>query len=298
MNQNYQKIIQASLLVALSGTLYGFLGYLGTNALQESISISTMLFWRFLIAGGWMAVFVLKKHSSDRILDSLDKRVLLFTFILGAIGYAGSSGFYFMASRYTGTGLAMVIFFSYPIIVTLFSWLIQRNKIHPATFLILIAMMFGLYLLKDSGAHSFDMLGVFLAMTAAACYALYVIGSKKFSSIAIDSNLLTMTVCLGCAFIFLAIALVSHEFAVPHLSKSWISLISLGILATALPIQLMLIGLKYISSMRASIISVLEPLVTLLVGIVLLHESISHLQMLGAFIILGSALLVQFQKGL
>ncbi len=50
------------------------------------------------------------------------------------------------------------------------------------------------------------------------------------------------------------------------------------------------------SSMRAAIISVLEPLVTVFVGVLLLNESLTHLQMLGAAIIISSALLVQFQK--
>jgi drug/metabolite transporter (DMT)-like permease len=50
--------------------------------------------------------------------------------------------------------------------------------------------------------------------------------------------------------------------------------------------------------MRASIISVLEPLVTVVVGIILLNESISNVQLIGGLLILSSALVVQFQKGL
>jgi drug/metabolite transporter (DMT)-like permease len=60
----------------------------------------------------------------------------------------------------------------------------------------------------------------------------------------------------------------------------------------------MLEGLKYISSLRASIISVLEPLVTVVLGVILLNESISNLQILGSCLILGSTLLVQFNRGL
>ncbi len=43
-----QKILFASFLVAISGILYGFIGYLGTNLLRADMSVSTMLFWRFL----------------------------------------------------------------------------------------------------------------------------------------------------------------------------------------------------------------------------------------------------------
>jgi drug/metabolite transporter (DMT)-like permease len=297
MSVHYKKIVQASMLVALSGILYGFLGYLGTRVMQENTSIAMMLFWRFFIAGIWMFLFVLKSHLKKKTF-AIDPQILIFTFFLGALGYAGSSGFYFIASHYIGTGLAMVIFFSYPIIIALSSWIIHRKKLTMQTIFILAMMVAGLFLLQNSFNHAFNLIGVFWGIIAALCYAFYVMGSKRFSSISVDSTVLTMMVSFGCALIFLLLCISEKTFFFPHSLKSWIHLLLLGILATALPIQLMLEGLKYISSMRASIISVLEPLVTVFIGIFLLNESVSYLQILGGMLILGSALLVQFQREL
>jgi drug/metabolite transporter (DMT)-like permease len=75
-------------------------------------------------------------------------------------------------------------------------------------------------------------------------------------------------------------------------------LFALGIVATALPIQFMLKGLKHISSMRVATISVLEPIITVLVGIFWLNESVSLLQILGACLTLSSVGLMQFQQEL
>lgn len=298
MHADYRKIFQASLLVALSGILYGFLGYFGTGILRENTSISTMLFWRFFIAGCWMILFVIKKNSTQQVINPINKHILLFMFFIGAIGYAGSAGFYFIATQYIGTGLAMVIFFSYPIVVALFSWMVQRKQFNLGTVFALLVMMIGLFLLQNSTEHSFSVMGIIFSVIAAICYAFYLIGSKKFSSIIIDSNILTIMVCFGCAFIFLTMAISTGSFVFPNSIKNWIYLLVLGILVTALPIQLMLEGLKHVSAMRASIISVLEPLVTVFVGILLLDEAISYSQALGSFLILGSTLLVQFQRKL
>lgn len=298
MQHREYQTLKASCLIALSGILYGFLGYLGTSIMHENMSISTMLFWRFFIAGCWMLFFSLKKHATDRVFDQINKRTLFIMFVLGAIGYAGSSGFYFVASQYTGTGLAMVIFFSYPIAIALTSWLLHGKKMQGSLLLTLLAMMIGLFLLRDASVQSFDLIGIFFGVLAAICYAFYMIGSKRFSSVSLDSNVLTMVVSFACAFIFLGFSLSTHSFMFPLNLKNVLYLLALGILATALPIQLMLEGLKYVSSMRASIISVLEPLVTVLVGVLWLHESVSYLQMLGVMIILGSALVIQFQKEL
>ena len=296
MQEDHKNIVKASLLIALSGVLYGFLGYLGTSVLRENISISNMLFWRFFIAGSWILLFVLIKYIKLGEVKVINMRTILMMFSLGAIGYAGSSGFYFIASEYTGTGLAMVMFFSYPIIVAVMSWGMHKQRLSMQTMMMLLVMMLGFFLLKDSAEQQIDLLGIVFGVIASFCYAIYVVGSKRVTSISMDSNVLTTIVCFGCATVFLLLALASHSFVLPASLKGWGYLLAFGILATAVPIQLMLEGLKYVSSMRASIISVIEPLITVFVGILLLDESISKIQVIGAMIILSSALFVQLQK--
>jgi drug/metabolite transporter (DMT)-like permease len=219
-------------------------------------------------------------------------------FMLGAIGYAGCSGFYFLSSAYIGTGLAMVIFFSYPIMIALGSWLIHRHKLNGGIVLTLIVMTTGLFLIRNSSSETINVLGISFGIINALCYAFYVMGSKQLSTVNLDSNVFTIMVCLGSSFIFLILSLFSHTFVFPATLKNWEYLLAIGVLATALPIQLMLEGLKYVSSLRASIISVLEPLVTVVLGVILLNESISDLQIVGSLLILGSTLLVQFNRGL
>ena len=300
IDKDFRKnvILQGSLLVGCSAILYGFLGYFGINILRENISVSNMLFWRFLIAGVWMSLFAIRKHKKTNIFSQLDQRTLFFMFILGAVGYAGSSELYFSAIRYIGTGLAMVIFFSYPIMIALLTWLVHRQRFSLLTSITLVTMSVGLYLLRDAATHPLSLLGIMMALIGAVLYALYVFGSKRFSSVDMDSNLLTIMVCLSCALMFLIASTLTHQFAVPPSLRAWLFLVALGILGTALPIQFMLEGLKYVSSLRASIISVLEPLVTVIVGVMVLGESISHIQLIGAGIVLSSVRMVNLKKEL
>lgn len=288
-------ITQACLLVALSAILYGFMGYLGTYVINDNMSIICMLFWRFAIAGTWMMIFVIKDIITQEKIN-LQPHVLVIMFLLSAAGYSGSSGFYFVSSQSIGTGLAMVIFFSYPIAIALYSWLVHRQPMSIQTLLTLLLMFVGLILLHDFTGHLLSIHGLFMGLLSAFSYALYIIGSKKFAHIDVNSNLLTMIVCFGSACLFLILSLSSHTFIFPQSTISWLSLLVFGIFVTAIPIQLMLNGLKHISATRASIISVLEPLITVIVGIILLHESVTLFQFIGGFLILSSAIFVQFQK--
>ncbi|RDI42551.1 DMT family transporter [Aquicella lusitana] len=289
-----QLQLRGTLLVALSGMLYGLIGYLGTELFHEHFSVANMLFWRFLIATFWMlgSITLLRKKNSEstQAYSSLVK-VILF----GAVTYSGGSAFYFMASTHIGTGVGMVIFFSFPVFVTLFAWLFSGWRINKHTFASLVAVVTGLLLLKGQGQYQLDIFGLFFAILAAFCYASYVYGSQH-SAKTIDSRLLTFLICFANTVIFLILSCYTHSLSVPVTPVAWCYVLALGIIATAVPIQLLLDGLKYISPVKASILSVLEPVVTVIIGLALLHEKMSYTQSIGVIIVLLGAILIQFER--
>lgn len=275
---------------SLSGMLYGFLAYFGVQIMQEgNCSISNMLFWRFLLTTFvFLGCLVFSKGKVGQKLQ--------ISYILGASFFYGICAmFYFMASQYIGTGLAMVIFFSYPTLVALLNWLFHRHKITLVYYISFVLMGVGIFLLSDKDQMSFDLYGIFLAVLSGLSYAFYMIISKK------EAHNLTpvfssFLVSLGNSILFLIISFVDQSFFVPHFSSVWVNLLGVALIATVLPIFLLLISLKYISSTKASIVSVLEPVVTVILGVVLLGESLSMLQIIGVIILLAGTLSIQFDK--
>jgi len=290
-------LFRGTLLIMCSAILYGFMGYFGMGAVREHLSVSAMLFWRFFLAGTFISFLLLKQGSFSSSQPYLEKKILFFTFFLGAVGYAGASGFYFLSARYTGTGIAMVIFFSYPMVIAFFSWIIYQQRFTLFTLISFIAMLVGLFLLnQDNTIAHFNTWGILFGVLAAFSYTLYVMGSKRHAHLSLDPNLMTLLVCFGSAFIFFLIALFTHQFSAPTSFRGWEYLLALSFLSTALPIQLMLKGLKHVSSLRASLISGFEPLITLWIGIIILDEPISQIQLLGIVLLLTSTLFIQVQK--
>ncbi len=286
--------LKATLLVTLSGILYGFMGYLGIKIIAEHLSVSCMLFWRFFIAMLWI-LFTIAILQKKRTSIPTNKKNLLKTISLGVFSYSGSSGFYFLATHYLATGLAMVIFFCYPMFVAMFAWLFTSWKITRYAIASLVAIFIGLILLKGEGSHAINFTGIFLAMLSGLSYAIYVY-SNRHSSEKIEALPLTLFICLGNSLVFLFFSLFTHSFLIPTSMHAWFYMLALGIFATAVPIQLLLIGLKHISPIKVSIISVLEPAVTVLIGFVLLSEAMTVAQFLGIIIVLAGAVLIQFEK--
>ncbi len=287
--------LRGTLLVALSGVMYGCLGYLGTILLQAQFSIENMLFWRFFVALLWMMGWAYLRRDISAYQPARFSLLLKAT-LFASITYSGSSLFYFMATQRIGTGTAMVIFYAYPVFVMLFAWLLKRWQIDRYAFIALNAVVIGLCFLKGQGATTLNILGIVSAIVAGLCYAIYVSGSEQ----AVDqlpTGLLTLLVCLGNTLIYFLLSCVTQHFAWPTTLTTILCVLAIGIVATAIPIQLLLEGLKDISPVKASILSVLEPVVTLFIGFTLLHETLSSFQVMGIVIILAGALFIQFEKG-
>jgi drug/metabolite transporter (DMT)-like permease len=283
-------------LVITSGLLYGMIGYFGMKLFAQGYSVPSMLFWRFTVATLWMlgASAIMRRKRSIQLSKAKTKLMLKLATV-GSISYAGGSAFFYLASLYIGTGPGMVIFFSFPVYVVLFSLYFGRARLNAYMLISLLMVVSGLVLLNGTGGNNLNNTGILLAMIAAFSYGVYVYYSQESAKHA-DSLWLTLFICAGCSLIFLVFALLTHTFAIPATTQAWRDILILGIVATAIPIQLLLNGLKYISSVKASIYSVMEPLTTVVVGVLFLQESLSAMQIAGIIIILSGAITIQFEK--
>jgi drug/metabolite transporter (DMT)-like permease len=247
------------------------------------ISVPTMLFWRFVVSSIFLVCCLVLQDQ-----PSTDRKEIVKAFLYGVFFYSGSALGYFFSSVYIGTGFAMVVFFIYPAIVIILNYVLYRQPIAPHYYLALFFIVSGLILLVEGQPLKGDVLGIGMGLLSAFSYAAYVVGSKKANISPVVSSLM---VSLGCCVTSLVFAYAEGSFLVPHGADVWAHILGLGILCTALPIVLLLQALKYISAVKASILSVFEPVFVISLGVVLLGETITHLQLWGIGVVLLGALL-------
>ncbi|HHF0525860.1 TPA: DMT family transporter [Legionella anisa] len=283
INQEYRGSIYA----ILSGFLYGFIGYFGLSAMNDNLSASSMLFWRFLISSMIILIIMLPKIKKTN--DSYKNMFL--AFLTGAFFYGISTWLYFLASYYIGSGLAMVIFFTYPVLIMLLNFFFYEHSIPPVYYLAILVILMGMTLMVDLDALSFNLWGILLGIASAFFYACYVIGSKKNE---LSPNMSTFMVCLGCMVTSLLVSFFSHSFAIPSTMDAWYHLFGISVIATVAPIVLLLYSLKYISSEKASILSVLEPVFVVIFGVLLLGEKLNFWGAVGIVLVLTGALITLF----
>lgn len=280
---------------ALSAVLYGCIGYFGASLMQAGFAVCDLLLWRFLVSLLMLlpCLFIIIKDPTGINLKNFTS-----LFLISAIFYGGGTACYFEASRTIGTGLAMVIFFTYPIFVAILSIASKKSPTNMPTIIALVLIVIGSILIAfgDGVNVEMDLLGLTFALASGLGYGLYIFGSKE-SSKSIPPLLSAFIVCAGNTAAFsLYSFFVQGYFLFPSSQEVWVNIFLFALVGTVLPIFLLLRGMKSLSANKASIIGVLEPVAVLAVGAFILKEEVTWLQFLGAAIILLSAIVVQFEK--
>lgn len=268
----------------LSGLFFGLIGYFGMSAIHANLSVFTMLFWRFIVASLFIFIMLIPqiKTLAHNPLE-LGK-----VFFHGAAFYSTSAIFYFLASYHIGSGLAMVIFFTYPAIVMFINIIVYKVRLSKIYLLALIVIAAGMLLLMNGNYGTFNARGIEYSILASMTYALYIVVSKNSPVAPLPSTLL---LSMGCIFTCLIAAIIDKTLSFPLSMSVWSNIVGIGIICTALPIVFLLKGLKNISSTQASILSVFEPIFVVIFGIILLDEKINVYQAIGVVTLLTGALI-------
>ncbi len=278
-------------LASLSGALYGTLGLFGVYLLREGLGLNEFLFWRFFLSVILLLPFLNKKKYWR---DSFSKKGLIIIGI-SSVFYASSTSFYFFAIEYIGSGLAMVLFYCYPIFVVLLDWLHGKNSPSRLTIIGLATVLFGTLFLSDPSNWCLSIDGIGWGLFCAFGFGVYFYTSQRaIKELSVISG--TFCICFGNFLIFSLLVLYKGSLYLP--TTAWVigNITGLAVLSTVLPIYLVYVALRTINSTKASVLSVFEPIVTIILGIIFLHEKITPIQYMGVLIILVGVYVVQSCK--
>lgn len=273
----------------LSGVFFGLIGYFGLEVMHASVSVYSMLFWRFFVSALFICLlFLVYSNKNQERWQAMFKVVFY-----GAVFYSTSSILYFMASERVGSGLAMVIFFVYPAIVMLLEGLVFKSAVSKMYCVPLAVILVGIGCLVYGQEMILNWQGIGFAILSAFLFALYIIAIKNNPTSPLYS---TLMVSIGSVFTCGMAAWINHSFIVPVRFNVWENILGIGIICTALPIILLMKGLTHIGTVQASIASVIEPIFVVVAGVFLLGESINSQQIVGILIILSGVLITLLQK--
>lgn len=267
--------------IILSALGYGSMALFARLAYADGVSTTSLLALRFTIASLVLGVWVLSRRIA------LPRGRDLVGFIGLGILFASMAWAYFAALHYASSGLVALLVYVYPVLVAALGAMFGLDRFGKAESYALMTCSVGLVLLLGHALHAGHPLGIVLSLLAGLLYAVYILLSSRVGH-GVDPLGASWVVITTAGLMHLVFAGFNH-FTLPVSLQGWSALVALACFSSVLAISAFLIGLRSVGPTLASVLSTLEPVVTVSLGIGFLGERISPTSLAGSLLVLGAA---------
>lgn len=274
--------------IVLSAAGFATMAIFVKFAYAAGANLVTILSFRFSLAAVFFILVLYRRGVSLR----LNKKMTLSLLAMGGLGYGSTSAFFAGSLHYLPASLSAMLLYTFPAIVSLLSFLTGEERFTRVKGAALAVCLVGLILTLGVSFANISLLGILLGLAAAVTYSVYiVIGNRLLKNT--DTLLATGYICSAAAIVYTAtgLATASLQFSLPY--SAWASIVAIAVFPTIVGILFFFAGLKKIGPTSASIISTLEPAITVLLSILLLGEHITLLQLAGGILVLCGVILLQ-----
>ncbi len=270
-------------LVLISAISYGTQPFFAAYGFAAGADPVGLLLSRFVLAslmlGGWLWL----RRTPLPPLSQAGPALLV------GVGYAGAGLGYYSASQSSSVSLAVILMFSFPAFVILFSLLFLRTPTTPTRLLALVLALGGVALASGLELQG-DIHGIGWALFAALSYGAAILyGTHKLPR---EGSLTSAAlIMLGCTLTF-SVAALWQTPSLPHTAQGWTAIAGLALFATILPVAAFISGAASIGASDASTLSTLEPVVAVTVAISVLGENLSTPMLLGGALVISASILL------
>jgi len=274
------------LLIALSASAFGAMAIFARFAYAAGADVYGLLAVRFLLAAIAMG-FVMRARG----ISLPPWRRVLALAAMGGIGYVSQSYCFFTALNYAQASLVALLLYLYPLFVTILAAVFLKEHLTTSTVIALVLCSVGAGLTVGGGEGS--SLGIALGVAAAVIYSIYIVVGARVTA-GVNAIATTTVICTAAALVYVTLGLLRAGAGVPPQfpvsAGGWLALVAIALVSTVLAILTFFAGLQRLGASKASMLSTLEPVVTVVLAALLLGEHIGPTQAVGGGLILAGVL--------
>jgi len=254
-----------------------------------SVSSGELALYRAVLAAALIGVYLLvtRQRISFRQLGRE-----LFLLLLSGMAMGINWILLFEAYKYTTVAISTLSYYFAPVIVTAVCPFLFKEKMTKKQVICFLMSTLGLSLvigITDLGSGGNDAVGVLFGLGAACFYAMVILLNKFIRGVTGIHR--TFLQFLAAIVILVPYVAVSGGVSLGNLDGlGWVCLLIVGLVHTGITYCLYFSSLKELPGQEAAILSYIDPLVAVIIGVAVLGEPLSWQQLLGGSLILGFTL--------
>lgn len=270
---------------ALSAIIFGLMPLLTKIIIARGATSLTIPFFRVFYVT-IVLFFVLKIKKIDLRLEKRDWLSVILTSVFGS----GLTIIILNESyNYVDTGIATSLHFLYPLFVAILCCFFYGEKIKKKQIISLSFALVGIICFMSKGNGS--LFGYFLAIASGLTYAFYLVKMDKTGLVKMNALKLSFYLALFTTIEIFTINLFMQEVVFKMDAIAYGLLLVLALSSSFLATVLLQKGVLLLGSTRASFICLLEPVTSMIVGILFLGEALTLNKGLGGLAIIISLII-------
>lgn len=270
---------------ALSAIIFGLMPLLTKIIIARGATSLTIAFFRVFYVT-IVLFFVLKIKKIDL---HLEKRDLLSAILTSIFGSGLTIIILNESYNYVDTGIATSLHFLYPLFVAILCCFFYGEKIKKKQILSLSFALVGIICFMSKGNGS--LFGYFLAIASGLTYAFYLVKMDKTGLVKMNALKLSFYLALFTTIEIFTMNLFMQDVVFKMDAIAYGLLLVLALSSSFLATVLLQKGVLLLGSTRASFICLLEPVTSMVVGILWLNEAFTLNKGLGGLAIIISLII-------
>lgn len=270
---------------ALSAIIFGLMPLLTKIIIARGATSLTIAFFRVFYVT-IVLFFVLKIKKIDLYLEKRDLLSVMLTSIFGS----GLTIIILNESyNYVDTGIATSLHFLYPLFVAILCCFFYGEKIKKKQIISLSFALVGIICFMSKGNGS--LFGYLLAIASGLTYAFYLVKMDKTGLVKMNALKLSFYLALFTTIEIFIINLFMQDVVFKMDAIAYGLLLVLALSSSFLATVLLQKGVLLLGSTRASFICLLEPVTSMIMGILWLNEALTLNKGLGGLAIIISLII-------
>lgn len=270
---------------ALSAIIFGLMPLLTKIIIARGATSLTIPFFRvFYVTIVLFLVLKIKKIDLH-----LEKRDLISAILTSIFGSGLTIIILNESYNYVDTGIATSLHFLYPLFVAILCCFFYGEKIKKKQIISLSFALVGIICFMSKGNGS--LFGYFLAIASGLTYAFYLVKMDKSGLVKMNALKLSFYLALFTTIEIFTMNLYMQEVVFKMDALSYGLLLVLALSSSFLATVLLQKGVLLLGSTRASFICLLEPVTSMIVGILWLNEALTFNKGLGGLAIIVSLII-------